>query len=250
MGADLVLERAGDPEGRQLERVGDDDHPGLRGVDPPAGLERRLEHVAVGRQGDRDPRPAPGSTRSATLIRNGSGSIRDDEPLGRQVGEADADDVAVALVRDVEHGQPGDDRAGRSRAGSRPSAGRSRSGPSPPPSSSCPARRRPGRRSGRTAAGPSGRGPGRAASARRRRSSRARPATISAGTSSAFSRIARPRANLVFSTRNRPTAGRTSLQPPEAELVDLAGPLALAQADDQHLEDARLVASRGSRCAA
>ena len=31
------------------------------------------------------------------------------------------------------------------------------------------------------------------------------------------------------------------LQPAEAELVDLAGPLALAQADDQHLQDARLV---------
>ena len=47
-----------------------------------------------------------------------------DQSLGRQVGEADADDVAVALVGDVEDGEPGhhralevglglDDRAGR-----------------------------------------------------------------------------------------------------------------------------------------
>ena len=48
--------------------------------------------------------------------------------------------------------------------------------------------------------------------------------TISAGTSSAFSRIARPSANRVFSTRNRPTAGRTSFIPRKPSLCTWLAP--------------------------
>ena len=86
-----------------------------RRVDPPAGLERGLEHVAVGRQGDRDPGPLEEARRQDVDPERLGVELRD-QPLGGQVGEADADDVAVALVRDVEHGQAGDDRA-RSKSG-------------------------------------------------------------------------------------------------------------------------------------
>ena len=49
------------------------------------------------------------------LIRNDSGSSLETRPLGRQVGEPDADDVAVAFVRDVKHNQARYD--GRSKSG-------------------------------------------------------------------------------------------------------------------------------------
>src|SRR4051794_7704708 len=55
VGADLVLEPGRDPEGVQLQGVGDQHQARLARVDPPAGLERGLEDVTVGRERDRDP---------------------------------------------------------------------------------------------------------------------------------------------------------------------------------------------------
>ena len=77
MGADLLLQRAGDPEGLDLQRVGDDDDPRLaRGRSASRSRARpAITSRSVGRViGIRD---RSRQHDVSVLIRNGSGSIRE-----------------------------------------------------------------------------------------------------------------------------------------------------------------------------
>ena len=69
------------------------------------------EDVAVGRQGDRDPRPLQ-AARGQDVDPERLGVDLGDQQLGRQVGEPDADDIAVGLLGGVEDRQAGDDGPG------------------------------------------------------------------------------------------------------------------------------------------
>ncbi len=68
--------------------------------------------------------------------------------------------------------------------------------------------------------------------------------TISAGSSSAFSKTASPSANRVLAIKEPSDRRQDLLHSPQTQAVNLAGSFALAQSDHQHLEHAGLV-----RCA-
>ena len=237
-----------DPEGGQLEGIRDQDHPGLGPLGPPAGVEAGGDHVAVGRQGERD--PGAGQEVAGHAVdpdrRRVDGA---DEPVGGQVGQADPQGVAAGLGREVEHGQAGDDRAGQ--VGHRLDAlAADDVGVEPGPAVVLAQLAHDQdvdlveRQAGHQAAclveqagldveqllGLDRDDPG-GLLARRSRAGprRARPGSARAG-------------------RRRPR-GASLQEPRQAELVDLGGPLALAQADREHLEQAALVPSgeRGVR---
>ena len=68
-----------------------------------------LDHFTVGRQRERDPRSLQAAGRERIDPKRLLVHSRN-EAFGRQVGEADSDDVAMAFVRNVEHDEPSHDR--------------------------------------------------------------------------------------------------------------------------------------------
>ena len=76
--------------------------PQLAPVGLPAGLQAHVDALAVGGKAmgsfDRHRKHAV-----RLFMRNGTGSMACEQPVGRQVGDADAGAVAVALRRQVEH---------------------------------------------------------------------------------------------------------------------------------------------------
>ena len=108
MGAHLIVERLRDPEGVELERVGDHDDPRLGGsirqqVSSAVSNTSRSVGRVIGIRASLE------AARGQHIDPERFGVELGDQPLGRQVGKADTDDVAVALVRNVENHQPGND---------------------------------------------------------------------------------------------------------------------------------------------
>ena len=106
---DLVRQRWRDPKGRDLERVGDQNHTALVARDTPACVKTRRNHVAVVCQSERDAGTAEEVARQAIDPHRRRINAAH-QALGREVGQADPQGIATGLDRQVEHGDSRDDR--------------------------------------------------------------------------------------------------------------------------------------------